>query len=552
MAAFTPEELDILSVRGFEPADGYDPLKFTYSHNVTYDMYYTDQESTEFPFYITDVGYQSTLKSSVVGLDKTVWFSKVSSGSDSTPPNAVGLHIVGGTHGSSPAWGDITVYFIDEQGNDLPNPFYITMEGIPEASFDVTGRLAYLVLCYRTDITPPSFHFGINYSIAKYNGFPHDPDDITVLSDRMVHLGYQGAGVPNSPFYEWYYTNRDSSWYDSESQVPDLSEGGGGGGFSRSSDVVGFPTLPTFDICASDFIRLYKLTTAELTNLGNFLWSNSFYDNILKNQQSPFENIISLHLVPLLSEITTTNANIQIGNLDTGVASSLASGSLYEKDFGTVDFNELYANFADYAPFTKLQIYLPYIGKRSLNPDQYMDGKIHLKYQMDILTGSCVAHLMAIRHNRTFIVDSYNGNINTQMPVSGVNYATMYQSQINGLATMAMGGLLGQGGAMLSGLNQMTFAKPDYEKAGTLTGSYGRFAVKTPYIFFDTPQLRAADTYRKLHGYVSNLNLTLSVCRGFTQVKYIDTTTLDMTDTEKQELINILSDGVYINDPPTP
>ena len=46
---------------------------------------------------------------------------------------------------------------------------------------------------------------------------------------------------------------------------------------------------------------------------------------------------------------------------------------LYEKDFGQINLQELYRNFADYAPYTKLRIYLPGAGVRELNPDDYMD-----------------------------------------------------------------------------------------------------------------------------------------------------------------------------------
>ena len=79
-----------------------------------------------------------------------------------------------------------------------------------------------------------------------------------------------------------------------------------------------------------------------------------------------------------------------------------------------------------------------------------------------------------------------------------------------------------------------------------------RLSVQRPYIFFDTPQLREPTNYRRLHGYVSNTYQRLGDCRGYTEVKYIDLSNIDLTDVEKQELDSILKAGILINNPPTP
>ena len=553
MAQFNPDELEILYLRGFEPAEGYNPLEYTYSHYVTYESYYGDQESTEFPRPICDLNWLPNLEYSASGIDKIVWFSKVSAGDSSTPPGAAGIEVVGGSHPSGDAhvsWGDFTVYFLDEQGNRLANPFWINLEGIPDGSFAVPGNMARLVLCYRTDITPPSFHFGISYIMARYMSFPHDPEDIKILSERMVHLGNQGTGIPNEPFYSWYNKNRNSGWYDTSQQNPPLLPDGGGGSFMRPTDQMGEPALPTFDIAHSDFLRLYSLTEAQFTELADYLWDPNFANSIAKNQASPFENIVACYLTPLVAELSSTAATIQIGNQNTGVSAAKISDTILRKDFGRVSFDEIYHSFADYSGFTKLQIYLPYIGKRELNPDNYMakkGGKLHLVYHIDAFTGSCVAHLISEKNGVEILVDSYNGNCNCQVPINGANYATMYQSQLNGLATMVSGVVSGNGGSLVGGLNNIMFAKPSYEKSGTLTGSYGRFAAKTPYVFFDTPLMKEADSFRHLHGYKSDLNVRLGDCTGFVSVKYIDLNNFTASDTIKERILTKLQQGVYIN-----
>lgn len=550
MATFTSEELAILSTRGFEPADGYDPLGFTYSHYQTFETYYGEQISQDFIKPITELTWLASMEYSASGIDKTVWFSKVAAGNDSTPAGAAGIRVVGGSRpsgGTHVSWGILNVYFVDDQGNQLGNNFTIDMEGINDASFDLPGNFSYLVLCYRTDITPPSFHFGASYNLARRN--TSDPEEVPhILSERAVHLGNQSLGIPNEPFYSWFNENRNSAWYDEESQIPELPEGGGGGGFFRPNSNIGTTPLPPFNLCATNFMKTYRLTAAQLSDFGNYCWDDNFFTSIVKNWQSPFENIIAINLVPLLGELETQTENIQIGNVDTGISAERVLTQCYKKDMGEIDVKEFYANFADYAPYSKLAIMLPMIGKRELNPDEYMNGKIHLYYNIDVITGTVVAELIAIKNGYYHLVDAYTGNMCTQIPITGTNYLQAYSQMAAGLVAMASG----TSGGLVAGVNSIMTAKPTYEKTGSISGSAARLTTHKPYIFFDTPQLKAPDAFRHLHGYVSNRYEELSTCKGFTTVKYMDMKNIRLTDTEKDELKQILETGVYINDAPTP
>lgn len=345
--------------------------------------------------------------------------------------------------------------------------------------------------------------------------------------------------IVNQP---WAYLvdQGDPSWYDTDTQVPPISTGGGGGGFFRPSDTNWFSGIPALDILSFGMVSQYQVTASEAETLGRFLWSANFVDNILKGWQSPFENIINMSFVPLNTEIVGTSGTIKIGNVDTLINSKRVTKSIYEKSFGSINMKELYRNFADYSPFTKLSMYLPGCGIKILNPDDYMDGQLHLTAYIDIFSGTIVYQTGSIRHGRQHIVDHYEGNIQTSIPITGANYASAYQSAINGLAQMGSGNVIGAANSFLN-------VKPDYGKASGVSGSAMRLSLQKPYIFFDTPQLRAADNYRSLHGYVSNQPVTLSECKGYTEVKYMDLRNIDLTDDEKSELEDILTSGVYIN-----
>ena len=543
MATWETEDLEKVELRGFEPDDGYNPLYFTHSHYETFETYYGDQISQSEPIPILQLGYLDNLNYLPSGtFNKIVWKGKISSGAESDPPNAVGIRVYNTSHqvtegGVSFMRGDIYVYFTDENDNNLPHPFHIDLESINDASFETAGNMASLVLCYREDITPPQLMFGVSYKLARYDTFPPSGDP-RILSFRAVHLGTQAIGRPNEPFIQWYEGNKNSPWYDPQTEVPDLTEGGGGGSLFRNSIDIPVPPLPPFEICGTNFLRLYNLTNAELSALGNYLWSDNFFDNIIKNWTSPLQNIVSLSVVPVVN-LQGVNEVIQIGNTSTGVSAMRLTNSRYELNMGTVQTSKMYNSFADFNPFQRLKVFLPYIGVRELNTDDYIGGSLEIIYQIDIFTGSCVAHLVAHKKGKNYVVDTYNGNVTMQLPITGANYFTAFQASLNGLMTTMVGNPVG---GAVQGLN----LKPSYEKSGTLTGQNGRLGVKYPYLFFDTPQFKAPKGFRENHGYISNLSVILGECSGYNEVKYIDIDDLTALDTEKDELLNLLRTGVYV------
>lgn len=546
MSEFNLDELELLKNRGFKPAPGYNPIKIVPSHNVSYTGYglYNTQTADINPPVLLDLGLYGNFVDGDKNGTHDCWFADQSAGAEGAPANAKGIRatvtnpVIDGVQE-----GRIYVQFIDEAGNALSGG-ESTITTHASKMGKTIPRMAnncYLTVTYREDITPNRLMFGL-----KYYGFGQDflSGDFHLYTDKAVLQGVEGTYVPNEPWYHWYYVLKDDNWYDPESAAKEITEGGGGGALFRDCDYIGIPPLPSLDICSSNFVSIYQVNDAALTALGVWMWDPSWESSLIKNVADPMQNIIAFSTVPLGSELQYVADTIQIGNKKSAISANKLTASLYEKDMGTIDITELGKAFYDYSPYQKLQIYLPYIGKRELNPDDYMNGKIHLVYQIDVYTGQCIAHLQAIKGGKTYVVDSYNGNVLAQYPLTGANYLSAYQASINGLMTMATGGLSG----IVNGAIQMAAAKPSYEKSGTLTGCSGRYGVKVPYVFFDTPQMVEADNYRYLHGYPSNLYKQLSTCKGYVEVKYIDLSGLAIPEQIKDRILDKLKSGVHILD----
>ena len=93
-----------------------------------------------------------------------------------------------------------------------------------------------------------------------------------------------------------------------------------------------------------------------------------------------------------------------------------------------------------------------------------MDRTVSIKYDIDVLTGCCIARIIVDNQ----MLYTYSGNCAVQLPISSANYSSMISSMIGlvgaGFATLATGGV-GAGiaaGAVASGAVGFTASHVDY------------------------------------------------------------------------------------------
>lgn len=320
--------------------------------------------------------------------------------------------------------------------------------------------------------------------------------------------------------------------------IPTGGSGGGGGTYSRLDENIPIPSLPSISVCNTGFTRLYKVTDQNMRDFAGFLWSDSFYDNIIKNFQSPMENIINLAIVPNVS-IASTFEQIYVGNLMTNIGGDKLLTSYARVNCGTINVTEYYKNFADYR--TQLQIYLPYIGIRDVPIDDCMDGIIHVEYNVDVFTGNLVAFIQTQVHGALHVVASYDGNCASQIPLSGVNYVGVYSGILQAGISMIQSNPVGMANGLLS-------AKPSFMRGGSIKGVTGLMSIQYPYLIFTTPQLFTPKTFRQDCGYISNISGTLGNFSGYLEVdtSKLDLNGLNVTEEERDILYDMLDKGIYI------
>lgn len=346
---------------------------------------------------------------------------------------------------------------------------------------------------------------------------------------------------------------------DDDGGAPTGDEDGGGGLFDYPFTPIGEPALPTVSICDTGMISLYTVSPSDMYQLAKKLWSQNFFDTIIKNFQSPMDNIVSLHVVPF-NVYAATQANIIIGNYDTEIPSNILSTTYFDIDCGIIELTGAYQTFADYAPFTNLALYLPYIGIVPISPDDIMDGAINVKYHIDVFSGACVAFVMSLKRGQWTVLNQYQGNILTQFPITGADYTNVYVGAMQVANTAIQTGMQiatapSAVNAVSNGLNGITQgfsqamqAKPSFQRSGNVTSAAGFMSVQIPYLIITKPNYIQAKDFRALKGYVSNLQCVIGEQSGFISatVNNEKLTGINATDEEKNMIRSLLSEGIYI------
>lgn len=357
---------------------------------------------------------------------------------------------------------------------------------------------------------------------------------------------------------------------DPYSGAGDSTTGGGGGSFDGTSDTVPVPSLPSVGATDTGFISLFVPNQAQLQQVASYLWSN-FFDvaTFKKIFEDPMDCILGLSVVPV-SVPTSGNAQITVGNVElSGITLPLASQQYVEIDCGTVDFTSKYfGSYLDQEPYTKMALFVPYSGIHSVSADDIMGKTVGLKYHIDILTGSLVAFLTC----GNSVLYEFNGACASNIPVNSLNYASTIENAIriavNIGTTVATAGaaapLTGGAEAASAASSAVTFGKalnmagstaegalslkPSIDRAGSLGGTTGLMGNQIPYFIITRPRLCKPANQNTFFGYPSFITTTVSdlIGQGYTAFDTIILAGLYLTDSEKNELKQILESGVYL------
>lgn len=397
---------------------------------------------------------------------------------------------------------------------------------------------------------------GSSYNKWRWDSLPGD----------NIYYPYDGAAdtvlwISDESFFQTWVRDYDPTFKLSDimdkgevgDPIQDLDPsepGGGEGDWDESSDPVDFPTLPTDGALSCGACKAYKMTTAELKDLFHTLWDINVFDiaTFQKLLDNPLDAIITLNVLPL--SLSGYTVSVWLGNFNTNVNGERILSQYVTVDCGSLTLKEFWGSALDYAPYTKVSIFLPFIGIRDLNVDDCMNAVIQVKYNIDILTGDCVAGIKC----GNGVIYKFTGNVKQTVPVSGrqsdmqMNMLKSVLSGASGLAAgAAIGGAAGMVAAGASAASTVASSKFITQRSGALDGSSGLLDDFVPYLIVHRPIQSLAKNYEKQKGYTSNITATLSSLSGYTEVEYIHLEGISgATDSELEEIESLLKKGVIL------
>lgn len=413
-----------------------------------------------------------------------------------------------------------------------------------ESYSDLVGIDKNFLWFYRTtNGSPNPDHIFLCYG-ATWEGTPLSPDSVKDLIARG------GNPTPSNPITLQWPSGGNIDPEDIENSPEESEPGGGTGDWDNDSDVIPWPDLPTLGAANCGFLTVYNPSAANMRDLGFYLWSDfdNVFQNISKYQTNMLDLIVSLSVVPV-APIVSEAVPLKIGGKDVGIYCEPVASQYMAFDCGTFDVSEYYGSSLDYGPYTKVQIYLPAVGYRELKTDEVMDGSVSVRYNIDLVTGACVAMVRCQRHGLDAVLYQFEGNIAMQIPLTGRDFMPMYSSlakaPLGVLGGAASGGAVGAAGGLAdAAINVMTM-KPNIQRAGSLSSNSGHLGIRKPYLIIERPIQSYPKDANAFYGYPCNQTMKLSTCHGYTEAE-ADILDISCTADELDEIRKLLSEGILL------
>lgn len=470
--------------------------------------------------------------------------------------------------------------------------------------FTVTGTISdpYFNLYTAGDTLIESFQFSefniywLNfYSFTDFNAFA-TAETWNAAQQYCVHLGmgnnYYG---PDQSIYIPYQKKKDVTYasffkmlwillggedpsedvdddpYSGDDSPYDPADTGGGDGDGDNpydpGDPNPFPDDPPFSIADSGLMSVYIPSNVQLNLLGAYLWSNNFFSSLVKDMYADaMDVILSLGVLPF-NIPAAGSRNIMVGDRDSGVGSNYPSEKYHTLDCGSIHLGTTIGAYIDYAPYTKGDIYIPFVGMVPLDIDAFMGHDIGLKYKVEICTGAAVAFLM----RDSDVWQTFACNLLTPIPLSGGNYSQMWQTVVSATAALAGAGAAGAAGMgaaatageaaegaqavsgvsgnaakASSGIMSAAATKPSIQKSNNISVLAGILVNKKPFILLHRPNLMLPTDQNKLQGYPSYIKETLSNINGYSRVSSINLSVPGATAREINLIDSILKTGFIV------
>lgn len=184
-----------------------------------------------------------------------------------------------------------------------------------------------------------------------------------------------------------------------------------------------------------DFFTIYEPTNANMKKINDAIFINAA-DGTTINVQQYFSSYKKFYCkIPVAGY-----KPLKGGRYDFGEQAPYVKEHTIVVDCGSVEIPEQNQSLLDYSPFSRLTIYLPFIGFQELDDKLVVGHTLKVQYVVDVLSGRCLAQLFVDRTDLQSCFAEYGGTIAAD-EIFGTDNGYNYYGAYELMTTMQLGEL---------------------------------------------------------------------------------------------------------------
>lgn len=306
----------------------------------------------------------------------------------------------------------------------------------------------------------------------------------------------------------------------------------------------------------NNFISWFNNYTPSAEEIASNIFTNK-YGNLL-------ECVCGISYVPCAINKYYTNQGtetIKIGKLDTGISANAIKNEGSNFKLAEFKIERKFNNFLDYEPYTKYQLYLPYVGVIELPTNTIVSNKgttVVVKGAIDISTLTLTYTI----YSNGMVIYEASVSYGQSIPISLTDRIGTFSSAITETTNRAVGavvaGATGNVMGVVTNIASYHYKESPVVSTGTSTSSGGRFQPQKCYLIASYPVTKRPDTYGHNVGFpcMKSIKLNDNSLKGFTKchnpviefgnTKRGENSIVYPYESEIEELYNILKEGFYL------
>lgn len=336
---------------------------------------------------------------------------------------------------------------------------------------------------------------------------------------------------------------------DGESDIP------GGGSVS-------VPSLPGITATSSGVLGLFAPSVSQMQLLADFMWTDfggtgTTTEDILKeivqalkrSISNPLDYVIGLNIIPSSGLSIGGSSTIRFGFVNSNVSMPRLTSQYFTVDCGSLSFDALCGDtFLDYAPYSKFSIYLPYIGVKDVDANDFVGHTISVIYRGDVVTGGVTAYIL----KDGSVMYQYSGCCALNIPLTADGWGSTIAGAVQIATSIVSGGITGGAAGVAASAAKgaasvaanPSLLSPQVMRSGAISGGAGCMGVQYPFVIREAVRFHSTAGFNSLSGYPSYYFKSLSDIHGFTTCLDVHLKNIPGTQGEITEIERLLKEGV--------